>query len=149
MDLRDNKKVVRLLSRMQSETRLANLRAISFRIGEDLGESESWRLKKQMRLQKARLGETELAFAQEDWEGGFTVFLPAVAAAGSKLDFEFLLQGDFMFDPDFDCRLPLSPFNRVLVSASWLPRSRDVRYDFSSAKKTAHCQRGQASQRRA
>jgi hypothetical protein len=117
LDLRDNKKMVRLLARLQSQAKVANLRVISFRIGEDLGESESWRLKKQMRLQKARLGGSDLAFAQEDWEGGFTVFLPADPARANKLDFEFLLQGDFMFDPDFDCdcHYPRS-------TVSWFPR---------------------------
>lgn len=118
IDLRDNQKMVRLLARVQSQARVGNLRAISFSIGEDLGESESWRLKKQMRLQKARMGDSELSFAQEDWEGGFTVFLPADSALGNKLDFEFLLQGDFMFDPDWvdcDCHYPRS-------TVSWFPR---------------------------
>ena len=118
VDLRDNKKMVRLQARVQSEARAANLRAISFRIGEDLGEAESWRLKKQLRLQRARLGDNELPFAQEDWEGGFTVFLPGPASAGQELDFEFQLQGDFMFDPDWidcDCHYPRS-------TVSWFPQ---------------------------
>lgn len=117
VDLRENKKMVRLLARVQSVAKVGNLRAVSFRIGEDLGESESWRLKKQMRLQKARLGDSELSFAQEDWEGGFTVFLPAAVASGSKLDFELLLQGDFMYDTqlDCDCHYPRS-------TTSWFPQ---------------------------
>lgn len=117
IDLRENKKYVRLLARVQSQTRVANLRAISFQIGESLGEFEDRRLKKQMRLQKVRMGGSEAAFAQEDWEGGFTVFLPLQPAAGAKLDFEFLLQGDFMFDPDFDCdcHYPRS-------TTTWFPR---------------------------
>jgi hypothetical protein len=117
IDLRENKKYVRLLARVQAQTMAANLRAISFRIGEDLGESESRRLKKQMRLQKVRLGGSELPFAQEDWEGGFTVFIPPDPARGKKLDFEFLLQGDFMFDPDWDCdcHYPRS-------TTTWFPR---------------------------
>jgi hypothetical protein len=117
IDLRDNRKMVRLLAHVQSQARVGNLRAISFRIGESLGEFESWRLKKQLRLQKARLGGNDVPFAQEDWEGGFTVFLPLQPAAGTKLDFEFLLQGDFMFDPDFDCdcHYPRS-------TTTWFPR---------------------------
>jgi hypothetical protein len=117
VDLRENKKYVRLLARVQSQTKVANLRAFSFRIGESLGEVEDRRLKKQMRLQKVKLGGSEAAFAQEDWEGGFTVFLPAQPAVGTKLDFEFLLQGDFMFDPDWpcDCHYPLS-------NTAWFPR---------------------------
>ncbi len=116
IDLRENKKYVRLLARVQSQTRSANLRAISFQIGESLGEFEDRRLKKQMRLQKVRVGGSEAGFAQEDWEGGFTVFVPP-QTAGTKLDFEFLLQGDFMFDPDFncDCHYPRS-------NTTWFPR---------------------------
>lgn len=118
LDLRDNKKVVRLLAKTQSEAKVDNLRAVSFKIGEGLGEYESTRLKKQMRLQKVILGGAELAFAQEDWEGGFTVFLPSPAAKGTKLNFELLLLGDFLFDPDFDCdcHYPRS-------TTSWYPRA--------------------------
>jgi hypothetical protein len=116
IDLRQNKKYVRLLAQVQAQTRAGNLRVISFQIGEDLGEFESARLKKQMRLQKAQLGGSEIAFAQEDWEGGFTVFLPP-QSAGAKLEFEFLLQGDFLFEPelDCDCHYPRS-------NSAWIPR---------------------------
>jgi hypothetical protein len=117
VDLRENKKAVRLLARMQSQTKVANLRAVSFAIGESLGEFESERLKKNLRLQRARSGGSELSFAQEDWEGGFTVFLPADLPIGSKLDLELVLEGDFMEDPeiDCDCHYPRS-------TTSWYPR---------------------------
>lgn len=117
IDLRENKKYLRLLARVQAQTTAANLRAIPFNIGENLGEFESRRLKKQMRLQKVRLGGNEVPFAQEDWEGGFTVFLPPSPVAGAKLEFEFLLQGDFMFDPDFDCDCHYPRSNET-----WFPR---------------------------
>lgn len=117
VDLRENKKYVRLLAKVQSRTRTGNLRAISFEIGNDLTEFESWRLKKQMRLQKALVGGSEVSFAQEDWEGGFTVFLPLPVAAGTELEFELLVQGDFLYDPNFpcDCHYPRS-------TVSWFPR---------------------------
>jgi hypothetical protein len=117
IDLRDHKKFVRMQARVESEVRFANLRAVSFSIGEDLGEFESWRLKKQMRLQQARLGGAEIPFAQEDWEGGFTVFLPNSTTAGQKLDFEFVLQGDFMYDSETveSCHYPRS-------NETWFPR---------------------------
>lgn len=117
LDLRDNKKYLRLLARIQAQTMAANLRAISFSIGESLGEFESRRLKKQLRLQKARLDGSEITFAQEDWEGGFTVFLPPDPVAGKKLEFEFLLQGDFMYDPEFDCDCHYPRSNET-----WFPR---------------------------
>jgi hypothetical protein len=117
VDLRENKKMVRLLARLKSQTIVAGLHAVSFSIGEDLGEFEDQRLKKQMRLRKVRLGESELSFAQEDWEGGFTIFLPGDLAAGTKLDFDLLLEGDFMYDTqlDCDCHYPRS-------TTSWYPR---------------------------
>jgi hypothetical protein len=120
VDLRENKKYLRLFARVQSQVLAANVRAISFRVGEDLGETDSVRLKKQMRLEKARMENTDLAFIQEDWEGGFTIFLPSVAKQGQKLELEFLMQGDFMRDPELtgagcDCHYPRS-------TVSWLPR---------------------------
>jgi hypothetical protein len=117
IDLREHKKALTLLMRVDASVRAAKLGAISFRIGEDLGEYESWRLKKQMRLKQARLGGKELAFAQEDWEGGFTLFLPGDAAVGQTLQFELLLQGDFMYDAETveDCHYPRS-------NSSWFPR---------------------------
>ncbi len=117
IDLREHKKVLTLLTRIDATVRAAKLGAISFRVGEDLGEYESWRLKKQMRLKRARLGGKELAFAQEDWEGGFTLFLPEDAAVGQTLQFELLLQGDFMHDAETveDCHYPRS-------NSSWFPR---------------------------
>ncbi|MEA2203612.1 MAG: hypothetical protein QOE77_388 [Blastocatellia bacterium] len=98
LDLREHKKALRLMAHVESQTRFPNLRAVSFVVGESLGEYESQRLKKQMRLKSARVGGAELAFVQEDWEGGFTVFLPAPIAAGQKLDFDLKLEGDFMQD---------------------------------------------------
>jgi hypothetical protein len=117
IDLREHKKAVNLAARISADARFPNLRAISFQIGEDLGEAESWRLNKQMRLKQARVGGKDLSFAQEDWEGGFTVFIPGEAVAGQKLDFEFLLQGDFMYDAQSveDCHYPRS-------NVTWFPR---------------------------
>jgi hypothetical protein len=117
LDLRENKKYLRLLARIQAQTTAPNLRALSFSVGESLGEFESQRLKKQLRLQKARVGGADVAFAQEDWEGGFTLFLPAEAGVGQKVELDLLLQGDFMYDTllDCDCHYPRS-------NESWLPR---------------------------
>jgi hypothetical protein len=117
LDLREHKKYLRLLTRVESETRAGKLRAVSFSIGENLGVFDSWRLKKQMRLQQARLSVTEVPFVQEDWEGGFTIFLPAESSIGEKLDFNFVLQGDFMYDAETvpDCHYPRS-------NETWYPR---------------------------
>ena len=100
VDLREHKKAVRLRALVKSRARFPNLQAISFRIGEDLGEYENWRLKKQLRLKQVKQGQTELAAAQEDWEGGLTVFLPSPAQPGQALDLELSLEGDFMYDAE-------------------------------------------------
>src|SRR5688572_30036588 len=98
LDLVDHKRNLRLIARMQAETRSGNIRAIPFQIGEDLGEDESIRLKKNLRLKRAKLGGTEISFAQEDWEGGFTVFLPAAVEARKKLELDLTFEADFMHD---------------------------------------------------
>lgn len=117
VDLREHKKLIRLSGRIETQALASKLRAISFSIGEHLSEEDKRRLKKQLRIKQARLGGAELAAVQEDWEGGFTVFLPAVAQEGQKLDFEFMLEGDFMYDAIYvdNCFYPLS-------NTSWFPR---------------------------
>src|SRR5215471_4078820 len=91
VNLADYKKETGITASVKANTRAANLRAIPFHIGEDLGEEDNWRLKKQLRLKQARLGENEVAFAQEDWEGGFTVFLPGDAPAGQTIELTLTL----------------------------------------------------------
>lgn len=116
VDLSDYKKAITLQARVKANTRAANLRAVSFQIGEDLGEYESWRLNKQMRLKQARLGTEDVTFAQEDWEGGFTVFIPGSAPAGQTIDLSLTLAGDFMYDAtSCDCHYPRS-------NSTWFPR---------------------------
>lgn len=116
LDLSDHKKSVKVLTRVKANTRAGNLRALSFQIGENLGEYENWRLNKQLRLKQARSGNEEITFAQEDWEGGFTVFLPASVAADQAIDLSLSLEGDFMYDAEScDCHYPRS-------NETWFPR---------------------------
>src|SRR5262249_26696041 len=81
LDLSDHKKSISLLARVKANTLVGNVRALTFQIGESLSEYDNLRLNKQLRLKKARIGTEDMAFAQEDWEGGFSVFLPANIAA--------------------------------------------------------------------
>ncbi len=131
LDLREHKKNLRLQARIQAESRFPNIRAIAFSIGENLGEDEDVRLKKQMRLQRARLGGTEMSFAQEDWEGGFTIFLPGTVEAGKRLEVELTLEGDFMHDgqrfidryyPSFIAPHGLVDTYYPRSTTSWFPR---------------------------
>lgn len=97
VDLRDHKNNMRMLARVKAEARFPNLQAIAFRIGEDLGETDQERLKKQLRLKQARLGDQPVSFVQEDWEGGFAVFLPE-GTNSKNVDLTLLFEGDFMQD---------------------------------------------------
>ena len=117
LDLREHKKRLVLRARVNSQVRYANLRAVSFQIGESLSEDEDQRLKKQLRVKSVRSGGVELAAVQEDWEGGFTVFLPGPAQAGQQLELELNLEGDFMYDSETvsDCHYPRS-------NETWFPR---------------------------
>jgi hypothetical protein len=117
VDLREHKKRLVLRARLNSEVRYANLRAVSFQIGESLGEDGDQRLKKQLRVKSVRSGGVEVAAVQEDWEGGFTVFLQSPAQAGQQLELEINLEGDFMYDSESvsDCHYPRS-------NDTWFPR---------------------------
>jgi hypothetical protein len=116
VNLRDHKDKLRLATRLKADVRFP-LRALSFQLGEALGESEDRRLKKQMRLKSARSGGAEVVAVQEDWEGGLTLFLSRPAQAGQKLDLEIELEGDFLYNTPTvtDCYYPLS-------NTSWFPR---------------------------
>jgi len=117
VDLREHKSRLRLGGKLSMEVRAPGVMAIPFQIGESLGESDNRRLKKQLRVKTVRAGGEELAFAQEDWEGGFTVFLGKRAQPDQKLDLDVELEGDFMHDAETvnDCYYPLS-------NTSWYPR---------------------------
>jgi hypothetical protein len=117
VDLRDYNKRVRLLTQVLADVRAPNLRAIVFKIGEDLGESEDERQKKQMRVKSARAGGVELTVVQEEWEGGFTVLLPSALNAGDKLELDMEIEGDYMRGTESckDCHYPRS-------NTSWYPR---------------------------
>ena len=117
IDLRDHKKRLRLLARLTAETKTGNVQAINFRLGEDLPETPDWRLSKQLRVKSVKLDGAELATAQEDWEGGMTVFFPKALPAHAKLILDFEIEGDFMYDAETvnDCHYPRS-------NESWYPR---------------------------
>lgn len=117
MDLREPTSQMKLAAHVTAQVLSPNLRAVAFQIGESLGEYDNRRLRKQLRLKAARLGGTELAAVQEDWEGGLTVFLPRAAQAGERLELDLELAGDFIMDADIvpDCYYPAS-------TTTWYPR---------------------------
>ncbi|HEV8593527.1 MAG TPA: M1 family aminopeptidase, partial [Pyrinomonadaceae bacterium] len=117
IDLRTPKSKLGLRTKITMQARVGGVRAIPFTIGESLDETDDARLKKQLRLKEARLGSAKLDAVQEDWEGGFTVFLPEALQKGQTIDLEFDLEGDFMRQAETvaDCSYPRS-------NESWYPR---------------------------
>jgi len=116
-DVRDLK--LSVSAQMEIKARTANVRAASFNIGESLLSSTTHpgsRLTRQLRLKRARLGERDLAWVQEDWENGFTVFLPQAVPAGESFSLTVELSGNFLqatANP-----VTLYPLDNV----TWLPR---------------------------
>src|ERR1700752_1447281 len=117
VDVRSPKDRLQLNAHIEALPLQPNVRAIAFRIGEGLGEFENQRLKKQLRITSVRRGDAEVAAVQENWEGGFTVLLPAALKANEKLELDMKLEGDFMRDAEVvnDCYYPRS-------NTSWYPR---------------------------
>jgi hypothetical protein len=115
IDLREHKSRLKLTSQMTSQVLSKNIQAVSFLIGESLPEYENRRLNKQMRVKSVRSGGIELSYIQENWEGGFTIFLPNAMQSGQKLELDFQIEGDFMLDADFNCSYPAS-------NTDWYPR---------------------------
>lgn len=117
LDLRSPKSRLALSTKVEMTALFPGIRAIPFTIGESLGESDNQRLKKQMRLKSARMGNESLEFIQEDWEGGFTIILPKEIQEGQKIELDFDLEGDFIQQPEFaeNSHYPRS-------NTSWYPR---------------------------
>lgn len=117
VDVRDYNNRLRVLAHVTAQSNLADTRAVSFLVGEDLSAYNNERQKKQMRVKSARSGSVELDVLQETWEGGFTVLLPQALNAGDKLELDLDIEGDFMRGTEFckDCHYPAS-------NTSWYPR---------------------------
>lgn len=117
VDMKDPKKALRLRSKINMTALAPRVQGISFTIGENLPTFDNMRLRKQLRVKSARIGASPVLAIQEDWESGFSVFLPAAVPAGQKIIFEVDLEGDFMFDSQVftGCHYPSS-------NTSWYPR---------------------------
>lgn len=135
VNLTSPKKGMGLNTKVKMRSNFAGIRAIPFSIGESLSNYEDQRLKKQMRVKAVRMGTTDIPFVQEDWQGGFSVFLPEALGENKEVELEFDIDGDFIRQPQSveDVHYPRS-------NEAWYPRhgflDRAV-YDFtySHAKK--------------
>jgi aminopeptidase N len=126
IDLRQPKKRMGLQTKIRMQPTIRNLRAISFSIGENLGEYDEARLKKQMRVKSVRMETAQADVIQEDWESGFTVFLPSGLKPDAPFEIEIDLEGDFLRQPE-----PTDP-SRGRISESFsdcsYPRSNSAWY---------------------
>jgi len=117
LDLTNPSKRLGLLTKVRLKSRVDNLHAIPFKVGENLGVYDDQRKDKQMRVKAASLNEKPLDFAQEEWEGGFTVFLAEPLKAGEEIEISLEMEGDFVREPGNlpNCHYPRS-------NTSWYPR---------------------------
>ena len=85
-----------LQARLDMESLGDGIRAVPFLLNGGLEEANSERLKRSLRVESVKAGETAIPFSQEDWESGFTVFLPNRLTAGQKLTLTVAAAGDAM-----------------------------------------------------
>jgi hypothetical protein len=116
-DVRAPEKLLRLKTKIFGKVLAPKASGISFTIGENLSLFNSARLKKQLRVRSARMGGAALAVFQEDWEKGFSIFLPSTLTTGQKFEIDVDLEGDFMLDSEAfsGCHYPSS-------NGAWYPR---------------------------
>jgi len=101
LDLREPKKTLSLVAKMDCTSRTDGLQLIPFSLGEGLATYEAERRKKQLFVQSAKLADGKpLEYFQEQWESGFSVALPTALKKGQSVTLEIALRGDFMFNPD-------------------------------------------------
>ena len=121
VDLREPQKALALTARMDLLARRGDIRAVPFKLSEDLGFSARAEHHLGLRVKAVRLaGGSPLDFVQEPMEGGFTLLLPAAPSAGEKLSVEADVQGNFMYHWNaIDTFYPLS-------NSSWYPRNSSL-----------------------
>jgi hypothetical protein len=117
VDLRSPKNKLGLRSKIKAKSLANGVAAIPFVLGESLNEYQNARLKRQMRVKTVRMGQNEVPFVQEDWEGGLTVFLPKAARSAESIELEMDLEGNFLRDGENirNCSYPIS-------NTTWYPR---------------------------
>src|SRR5207249_4007875 len=101
LDLREPKKTMSLVARMECASRVDGLTLIPFSVGEGLSNYDADRRKKQLFVQSAKLADgTPVEYFQEPWESGFSIALPSGLKKGQSVTLEVALRGDFMLNPE-------------------------------------------------
>ena len=126
IDLREHEDLTKLHLRLQAEPNIPNVRALTFSVGEGLGERDDERLKKTLRLKSVRRAGVDLLAMQEDWEAGFTVVLPAALKAGEELELDMMLEGDFVRNVDYGDSFLF--VRSLLLKDVYYPRSNTTWY---------------------
>jgi hypothetical protein len=119
LDLRQPKSKVGVRAVINMTSLADGVTAIPFLLGDDLSRYEEERLKKQLRVSSIKLGGKEMDFSQEDWEGGFTVYLSTPLKKGDATALEVTMAGDFMTQPEIQTSSDVS-YPRSTIS--WYPR---------------------------
>jgi aminopeptidase N len=99
----------------------AGVRALPFIIGEGLSTFQDQRLEAQLHVKGARLDGAPLAWSQEDWESGFTVYPSVSLEAGRPATIEVDVEGRFLQSSEVvrGAYYPIS-------NQAWLPRHGDL-----------------------
>lgn len=119
IDLRSPKSKLGLRAKAKFVPFADGVKGVPFSIGESLSTYENSRLKKQMRIKSVKSDGKEIEFVQEDWEGGLMIFFPAALRKGEPAEVEFLIEGDFMRQPDIAGAVD---FSYPRSNSTWYPR---------------------------
>lgn len=117
VDLLEPRQSLRVSAQATAVSLADGVRAIPFALTEGLPEWDQLRRKKGMRITSAKLNGAPVDAIQEEWESGFTVFLPAAMKARDGFQLEMDVEGDFIYDQSdtFDCHYPF-------INGQWYPR---------------------------
>jgi hypothetical protein len=117
IDLRVPRRLLKYTVRMDLVSRTDGLLAIPFAISENLPAFNNVRRDKGLHLRAARLvGGPAMSFAQEEWEGGFTLMLPSPVPKAGKFSVELDIDGEFTLDGGADS------MRYMRSNEDWYPR---------------------------
>ncbi len=118
VDLRQPSRALVLDTRIDMTPVNDGVRAIPMSLSENLGQWDDARLKYGLRVRSAQVeGGGPVEFAQEDWEGGFTLLLPAPRPKGEPFTVELHIEGDFLRDV-----ANVSGNHYPISNTAWYPR---------------------------
>jgi hypothetical protein len=112
---------LKLVARIEMDAALPNVRAVPFRINETLNTFNDARREFQLHVTGIQMDGQDLDWTQEDWEGGFTVYLPRAVQAGESLAIDVGLEGQFLQSSS----LARGAFYLV-SNTGWLPRHGEL-----------------------